>query len=230
MEDYLFILIIISCLVCPAFCIDENYEKGYSGLGGLLLGFFFSIFGVIAVYARESRWQRDYYKNLYNNMNKGTASPSSAAKPTYQDSTNRNQYSGSQSSGRQYNNSGSSSTGSSSGRQYNNSDNSSTARSSSGKWKCFKCGRINENYVRTCTCGNAKDFNKILRDASADTKIQPDNTSKNRSMENREIDINEFQNNEMQNIQKLRLLKEQLDKGLITQEEYDRKKKELLGL
>lgn len=67
-------------------------------------------------------------------------------------------------------------------------------------WKC-KCGRYNAHYVSSCVCGS----NKMRMEKSAASTES----------------------------QKIALIKEYsqlLDSGIITQEEFDAKKKELLGL
>lgn len=72
-------------------------------------------------------------------------------------------------------------------------------------WKCNRCGRVNPNYTGTCGCG-------ISRAESEKWLPEP-------IKEDSEDDI-----------QKLKSYKELLDTGVITQEEFDKKKKELLGL
>lgn len=71
----------------------------------------------------------------------------------------------------------------------------------SGGWKCT-CGRLNAAYVTSCTCGKTKIQSEIeLESASADAQAE-----------------------------KLRNYKELLDSGIITQEDFDAKKKQILGL
>lgn len=72
-----------------------------------------------------------------------------------------------------------------------------------GGWKCSKCRRVNASYITTCECGmNIRDNN-----AGNQIKISPD------------IMTNE-----------LKKYKEMLDSGLISEEDYDKKKKSLLGI
>lgn len=74
-------------------------------------------------------------------------------------------------------------------------------------WECKNCGRVNPNYTGTCGCGTSKNHN---------VKVE-------RKIEERKDD-------EMKNIEKIKSYKELLDSGIITQEEFDRKKSELLRL
>lgn len=72
-----------------------------------------------------------------------------------------------------------------------------------GGWKCNKCGNVNPSYTGTCNCGNLK--------ASNQTKEKEDKR-------------------ETANFQKMKSYKDLLDSGVITQEEFDAKKEQLLGL
>lgn len=78
-------------------------------------------------------------------------------------------------------------------------------------WKCSKCGAANAIYVGTCGCGQLKKEN---------------NTKKRTSS----AKVTDSDSKEVDNLQQLKLCKELLDMGAITQEEFDAKKKQLLGL
>lgn len=80
-----------------------------------------------------------------------------------------------------------------------------------GGWRCYKCGTVNPAYTGTCGCGV--------------TKIES-NTRQNRS--NEELRKKETDEKEIRNLQKLKGYKELLDSGAITQEEFDKKKIEIL--
>lgn len=70
-----------------------------------------------------------------------------------------------------------------------------------GGWNC-SCGRLNAAYVTSCTCGKNKMQAEIeLKNASSEAQVE-----------------------------KLKVYKELLDSGVITQEDYDVKKKQLLGI
>ena len=86
-------------------------------------------------------------------------------------------------------------------------------RLSHGDWKCHNCGRINANYVGTCGCGLTKSENEaIISKEIEDEKTKIKNEA------------------ELKNLQKLMSYKELLDSGVITQEEFDKKKSELINL
>ena len=75
-------------------------------------------------------------------------------------------------------------------------------------WECVVCGAKNSMYVGTCSCGNTREKNAHLKME----KIEQDNTSVT----------------ELNNLNKLKSYKDLLDQGVITQEEFDEKKKQLL--
>ena len=70
-----------------------------------------------------------------------------------------------------------------------------------GGWKCT-CGRVNPSYTGTCVCGKRKEEKKVSMN-TAETKDKFE-------------DIKKY--------------KELLDSGIITEEEFNKKKTELLGL
>ena len=80
-----------------------------------------------------------------------------------------------------------------------------------GGWKC-SCGRTNYHYVSTCVCGRSKND-----DVTAPTKTLP-------SSQTSHSILNES------NIEAVRNYKKLLDEGVITQEELEKKKKQLLEL
>lgn len=82
---------------------------------------------------------------------------------------------------------------------------------SNGGWKCCKCGKTNAHYVGTCSCGMEK-FESQAKD----------NAVKLQAKKKVESEV------EMLNLEKLRSYKDLLDSGVITQEEFDIKKSELL--
>lgn len=84
-------------------------------------------------------------------------------------------------------------------------------------WTCKKCGKKIPNYTAVCTCGTRRDENN------------PGNfAKKNRnSINSGEIAVKKNQT-ELGNIDLIIKYKELLDKGIITQEEFDEKKKQYL--
>lgn len=73
-----------------------------------------------------------------------------------------------------------------------------------GGWKCA-CGRVNPSYTGTCACGKRKDERPSLKQSHMTT-----------SEDNKFDEIKKY--------------KELLDSGIITEEEFNKKKTELLGL
>ena len=97
---------------------------------------------------------------------------------------------------------------------FNNADTSADGRSavaSNGSWKCY-CGKINPSYTGTCGCGRTKEWNlKKIEDARKEKAEK------------------EQKEDELINLQRLNEYKKLLDSGIITQEDFDKKKKEILG-
>ncbi|MDE6672170.1 MAG: SHOCT domain-containing protein [Ruminococcus sp.] len=77
-------------------------------------------------------------------------------------------------------------------------------------WKCNNCGQVNPRYLTTCTCGTSKSNNEPV----SRPIVRPENTLKKTSM----------------TADELLKLKQLLDAGVLTQEEFDKMKKQLLGL
>ena len=92
-------------------------------------------------------------------------------------------------------------------------------------WKCRRCGKGNENYTGTCACGNTKRENTAY--ITAETKKQ---WSERQAVSDVDKSVLEKNAKEKVAAETLLVFKELLDKGAITQEEYDLKKKQLLGL
>lgn len=72
-----------------------------------------------------------------------------------------------------------------------------------GGWECAFCHTVNENYVSICSCGKTK------KDTEQNIKEKESNT-------------------ELDTIELIKKYKELLDSGIITQEEFDKKKQSLL--
>ena len=80
-----------------------------------------------------------------------------------------------------------------------------------GGWKCHFCNRTNPSYTGTCACGKTKEDTQNYETA----RIQ-------------QLNEMEQKNKREDSLDKLKRLKELLDMGALTQEEFDSKKKELL--
>ena len=81
-----------------------------------------------------------------------------------------------------------------------------------GGWKCDKCGNVNHDYTLFCLCGNPKP-----------APLEP------KSKTNTDIESKK-ENSSVYLADEIRKLKELADDGIITQEEFEAKKKQLLGL
>lgn len=77
---------------------------------------------------------------------------------------------------------------------------------SDGGWKCNKCGAVNAAYCGTCGCGATKDGNEQSMKQASKHMIEDSA------------------------INAMKKYKELLDADIITKEEFDEKKKELLGI
>lgn len=114
----------------------------------------------------------------------------------------------------------------------------------SNDWRC-SCGKLNASYINTCSCGISKPTYSLRYNASSPNqsdwkcscgKVNPSYTARcvcgktKREIENSNKEkTQEPQNlNEMQKIEALKGLKELLDNGAITIDEYELKKKKFL--
>lgn len=81
-----------------------------------------------------------------------------------------------------------------------------------GYWKCI-CGNLNPPYTGTCVCGRTvQEVRQYM--------LKKEKEKQEKEKGNREAD----------NIEKLKKYKELLDSGIISQDEFDKKKSELLNL
>lgn len=79
----------------------------------------------------------------------------------------------------------------------------------SGGWRCG-CGRVNASYVSSCSCGRSKIEEPIQEPAP--------------------VRLSEPVEDELQNAAAIREYKKLMDDGIITAEEFEAKKKQLLDL
>ena len=94
---------------------------------------------------------------------------------------------------------------------------SASASGSSGKWICSKCGKTNQGYTGSCGCGMTKTENEAILKAENE-KAAKESSAEEALKEDKEIIT----------AHRIKAFKELLDTGAITQEEFDRKKAELL--
>ncbi len=86
-----------------------------------------------------------------------------------------------------------------------------------GGWRCI-CGAVNPAYVGTCGCGLEKGASAPKKaSAQPEIPVSPATT-------------NTAQTSSSSKFDEIKAYKELLDCGAITQEEYDKKKSEILGL
>lgn len=90
-----------------------------------------------------------------------------------------------------------------------------------GEWECAYCGTVNAHFYTTCTsCGLSKTEGIIKAQEEESKKAQEEDMKKAR----------ERKAQELTSAQAIKEFKDLLDTGIITQEEFEAKKKELLGL
>lgn len=86
-----------------------------------------------------------------------------------------------------------------------------------GGWKC-SCGRVHEPYVSSCTCGKSKSE---VKDAAYKKKQEAEKKQVEEKKQAENMD-------EASKASAIKKYKELLDMGVITQEEFEAKKKQLL--
>jgi len=89
----------------------------------------------------------------------------------------------------------------------------------SGGWKCTRCGRVNPSYTGTCGCGGTKYGIQEIKQIEPEVVKKPEVIKE--SVKNQQ---------EIDNLKLIKEYKDLLDSGIITQEEFNLKKKQLLGL
>ena len=97
-----------------------------------------------------------------------------------------------------------------------------------GGWKC-ECGTINPSYVSSCGCGRNKREVLAMRKKENETR---ESTTVSSSWPEQKTDSEVIDSAQKANssVEELRGFKVLLDEGVITQEEFDAKKKQILGL
>lgn len=110
------------------------------------------------------------------------------------------------------------------------------------EWKCSFCRRVNANYVGTCGCGKTKQESEKARQDKVQRTLelrklkQQDsmeiNSEKNKDQTIYRTDTSDVNTNsdesEYRKVEIIKKYKELLDMNAITQEEFDKKKAELL--
>ena len=94
-----------------------------------------------------------------------------------------------------------------------------------GGWKCKNCGKIMAGYVGTCGCGCRKNETKEdFKLRNNKNKAPVDESSTTQKPKNDSLKIQQ----EEKNIELIRKYKALLDEGAISQEEFEKKKKEIM--
>lgn len=102
-------------------------------------------------------------------------------------------------------------------------------------WKCRFCGRINAEYVGTCGCGKTKTESALWKSNTVETiprieEVRPSVEEVKSSIKEVKPKSEEAKiKSQIENLELLKKYKELLDIGAITQEEFDNKKKEIIG-
>jgi len=86
-------------------------------------------------------------------------------------------------------------------------------------WKCKKCRKINPGYTGTCSCGNSREENDAPLKALLERR-----EAEARALVNEKLK----QDSELDNLLTLSAYKDLMDKGVITKEDFEQKRKELL--
>ena len=94
-----------------------------------------------------------------------------------------------------------------------------------GGWKC-SCGRVHAYYVSSCSCGKSKSEvkNAEFKKKQEEERRQAEQKKQEEAKKQAEI------MDESSKVAAIKEYKELMDAGIISQEEFDAKKKQLLGL
>ena len=106
------------------------------------------------------------------------------------------------------------------------------ALGSNATWTCSRCGKTNPNYIGTCGCGMNRSEQERMKNenkAEADDTIINEKEKAGTGAKGKSEKVAN-QKDKLETIQMIRGYKELLDCGAISQEEFDRKKEELLKL
>ena len=119
--------------------------------------------------------------------------------------------------------------------RYNGTHTPALTHKTTEDWQCL-CGRTNTADAVICPCGLSKHMvlnaeNGQSQDVRPIQQEDPKRHEENKPSENEPSENEEFQPmNETDRIYMLKAYKELVDAGILSQEEFDAKKKQLLGL
>lgn len=95
-----------------------------------------------------------------------------------------------------------------------------------GGWKCRRCGKVNPEFIGFCACGMTKGQSKEV-----DQRYEREENEKRAAAEEMQKNtIDENGSGEKDKFEEIKKYKELLDSGIISEEEFNKKKTELLGL
>ena len=97
-----------------------------------------------------------------------------------------------------------------------------------GGWKCNNCNNVNPDYITTCSCGTSKSNNVSIPFERNSTPIERPKTKSELTPESKST--TETEPKLTLAADEILKLKQLLDAGALTQDEFDAKKKQLLGL
>lgn len=95
-----------------------------------------------------------------------------------------------------------------------------------GGWKCRRCGKVNPEFIGFCACGMTKGQSKEV-----DQRYEREENEKRAAAEEmQKNNIDENGSSEKDKFEEIKKYKELMDSGIISEEEFNKKKTELLKL
>lgn len=94
-----------------------------------------------------------------------------------------------------------------------------------GGWRCRRCGKVNPVFIGFCSCGMTRGQNREI-----DQKYEKEEAEKKVADEERQSDTEVINSSANDKFEEIKKYKELLDSGIISEEEFIKKKKQLLEL
>jgi hypothetical protein len=102
----------------------------------------------------------------------------------------------------------------------------------SGGWKCKRCGNLNQGYLGVCACGLTRQDSERYEEEQKEKAIsgyyERIGKANGNATQTDMGDLSSVTDNSLKTAEALKRFKELLDMGVVTQEEFDIKKKQLL--
>lgn len=121
--------------------------------------------------------------------------------------------------------------------------NNSLVNKNTGDWKCPNCNRINSAYVGTCGCGRSKNGERKPPVEEKKPAVEEKKPVAEEKKQDQKVNLKKTEEpkeqtqtkapeaiSESEAIERIKQYKELLDSGIITQEEFNKKKAKLLDL